>query len=903
MSEDDATEATHREGPGTSAPRHEAASERLVRGTLVGRYVVLDTLGEGGMGVVYAAFDPELDRKVAIKLLQASAGGSESGGQAYLVREAQAMARLSHPNVIAVHDVGTLPGDRLFVAMELVEGRTLREWLKVNRPWREVLPVMRAAGAGLAAAHAAGLVHRDFKPDNVLVGLDGRVRVMDFGLARLRPDDEPAPRRSDLEIEKKSPLAEQLTEIGTVVGTPAYMAPELYRGAAADARTDQFSFGVALYEALYRTRPYERAQLRERAPKPKEPPDAGVPARVRRAVMRACSADPAQRLTSMDELLGELAVDPGARRRRIAIAAAALVVIGGVGAAFYASSHSRGQLCKGAERKLAGVWDAPTKQAVQAAFAATKNERAAQWFAAADKVLDRYAADWSTMSIESCEATRIHGEQNEQDMALRSDCLDARLDELRAFTQLLVKADNELAKNAEKASYGLDPIKDCSNLPALRAPNKPPPEAAAKLPEINMHIANAKASLISGKVGAAINHANAVLAIVKESHFEAAEAEAHMVVAMGQLASADMADASLELTAAAQSGVRGRRDDVLANSALLAAMAAAEDRKDEVARVWLAIGIAALSRIPGDRTLTYRRYQVEGMVETRSGDPRKGIAADEKALEIAKEMYGQDGMMLSQAEQELGLAYVSNQEYPSARAHLERALELVEHNEGPDATDVAAALGSLGMVYAHLDVAKARAAFERAIAIREKTLGKNSPALVPTFNNLADMLRKHGDPTGALPYAQKARDIAQKFFGVDSPIYHETETTYAQTLYALGKTAEVRSRIDKVLASEERVHSNALQDTLLARAEIELADSKWSDAIGFAERAVALIEEKSGKQAPPLWPILDVLGRAKLGLGKRDEARPVLERAAAIAKAANSSDDDTKALREALQRL
>src|SRR5438067_6589381 len=172
-------ESTKREGPGERPVR---SDERLERGTLVGRYVVLDVVGSGGMGVVYAAFDPELDRKVAIKLLQAKPGGSDSGGdQAWIVREAQAMARLAHPNVVAVYDVGTLPGDRVFVAMELVEGETLRAWLKTPRRWPEVLETMRAAGGGLAAAHAAGLVHRDFKPENTIVGKDGRVRVMDFG--------------------------------------------------------------------------------------------------------------------------------------------------------------------------------------------------------------------------------------------------------------------------------------------------------------------------------------------------------------------------------------------------------------------------------------------------------------------------------------------------------------------------------------------------------------------------------------------------------------------------------------------------------------------------------------------------------------------------------------------------
>ncbi len=263
-------EATRREGTGDRVrPAREdtEAEAHLPRGTLVGRYVVLDVLGEGGMGVVYRAFDPELDRMVAVKLLQAKPGGSQSaaGGQAWLLREAQALARLSHPNVVAVHDVGSLPGDQVFVAMELVAGKTLREWLKTPRSWRDVMPIMLEAGAGLVAAHHAHLIHRDFKPDNVIVGEDGRARVMDFGLARLRPDDAeptPASRSSDLQIESRSPLTAELTIAGTVVGTPAYMAPELYRGEGAGARSDQFAFGVALYEALFRARPYKRDELK-----------------------------------------------------------------------------------------------------------------------------------------------------------------------------------------------------------------------------------------------------------------------------------------------------------------------------------------------------------------------------------------------------------------------------------------------------------------------------------------------------------------------------------------------------------------------------------------------------------------------------------------------------------------
>jgi len=167
--------------------------------TLAGRYTLLGTLGQGGMGLVLAAYDARLDRRVALKLLRSRRGSrSEKTEEARLLREAQAMARLNHPNVVAVYDAGTLENGSVFIAMEYVQGQTLSRWRQQQeRSWREVLGVYLAAGQGLPAAHAAGLVHRDFKPDNVLVGEDGRVKVTDFGLARGEPT-EPLPTPSGM---------------------------------------------------------------------------------------------------------------------------------------------------------------------------------------------------------------------------------------------------------------------------------------------------------------------------------------------------------------------------------------------------------------------------------------------------------------------------------------------------------------------------------------------------------------------------------------------------------------------------------------------------------------------------------------------------------------------------------
>ena len=307
----------------------------------LGRYVVERELGSGGMGLVYAAYDPELGRKVALKLVRPRASGKmgPSEGRARLLREAQAMAQLTHPNVIAIHDVGTF-GEQVFIAMEYVEGSTLTDWLATEkRTWPKIVSLFVQAGRGLAAAHAKNILHRDFKPDNVWVGEDGRARVLDFGLARAtrtendqsqslvaQPNDE---RRPSAGI---AVLGAAVTEPGRVLGTPPYMAPEQLSGELGDARTDQFSFCVALYQALYGELPFtgesvvalldEIKRRRIKAP----PKSTRVPSWLRRVLLRGLSPDRAARYESMERLLDELARRPFVSRRLV-LATSALVLL------------------------------------------------------------------------------------------------------------------------------------------------------------------------------------------------------------------------------------------------------------------------------------------------------------------------------------------------------------------------------------------------------------------------------------------------------------------------------------------------------------------------------------------------------------------------------------------------
>jgi predicted Ser/Thr protein kinase len=281
-----ALDALHDHVDRCSMCRRTLAATASARST-IGRYQIVDVLGSGGMGVVYDAYDPELDRKIAVKLVRA-AGRQTADHQSRLTREAQTMAQLSHPNVVAVYDVGAV-GDQVFIAMERVEGRTLASWLVARaRSTDEVVTAFVAAGHGVAAAHGVGIAHGDFKPGNVLVGIDGRVRVTDFGLAR--------------------PLSRTTIASG-IDGTPAFMAPEQRAGAPPSAAADQFSFCVALDSALGTDHSRSRA--------------------LRRVIARGRSAEPADRYPSMTELLDALDRSHRHRMRWLALAVpvAAIVAI------------------------------------------------------------------------------------------------------------------------------------------------------------------------------------------------------------------------------------------------------------------------------------------------------------------------------------------------------------------------------------------------------------------------------------------------------------------------------------------------------------------------------------------------------------------------------------------------
>lgn len=357
------------------------------------------------MGAVYAAFDPRLDRRVALKVLHDELATRDQATVARLLREARAMAKLTHPNIVTVHDAGIEDG-RPFVAMELVSGSTLGAWREAaSRSQRELLDACVAAGHGLAAAHAEGLVHRDFKPDNVMIGDDGRVLVTDFGLARAPGVVD----SSEASASGRLPVTDVLTRTGAVVGTPAYMSPEQFAGDPTDARSDQFSFCVTVWELLYGERPFAGKSLQElsaavisgrRRP---EPTDTRVPPRIRRALDRGLSTLPDERYPAMDALLAELAspVDHGHRRGWFALAGLASLGI----ALGVARSRDACDVPSG----VSATWNGEREASIREAFVATQLPYATTAWQAGQPKIDAFFEQWSESHRAICRATHEDG--------------------------------------------------------------------------------------------------------------------------------------------------------------------------------------------------------------------------------------------------------------------------------------------------------------------------------------------------------------------------------------------------------------------------------------------------------------------------------------------------------------
>jgi tRNA A-37 threonylcarbamoyl transferase component Bud32/tetratricopeptide (TPR) repeat protein len=506
--------------PAATAPATVAPHDALPAGAWIGRYMVLSRLGAGAMGVVYAAYDPELDRKVAIKVMQPRRADSRAS-QARFLREARAMARLSHPGVVPIYDVGTV-GDDVFLAMELVDGQDAQRWLDDTRPsWRSALGALLVAGRGLAAAHAAGIVHRDVKPANVMVGRDGRARVTDFGLARSGGSDDT--RALDLGamplMRDPSP-----TRTGAVLGTPAYMAPEQQRGEPAEAAADQFSFCVLLYEAVYGQRPYgitdddatalgalarDASTGRVRPP----PPGTRVPVWLRRILLRGLAATPAARWPSMDALLDAIEQAPRRRRRPLLLAGGAMAIVASVAAGTMAIDEPPS--CSDGRARLEATWSSADRSAALTRITGI----GAYGRALAPRLssqIDAFEVRWRSGYREACEAHR-RGAHSAELLDRRVACLERARAALSALPALATDAADTGLPQLAVAVRSLPEPAECADLDALLADAARPPAAlASRVDALEGDVERARILIAGGRYAEARDAAEAVVTAARE---------------------------------------------------------------------------------------------------------------------------------------------------------------------------------------------------------------------------------------------------------------------------------------------------------------------------------------------------------------------------------------------------
>jgi len=867
-----------------------AAQRLLTRGALVGRYVVLETLGVGGTGVVYAAYDPELNRKVALKLLRSAAFDRSHELRGRLLREAQALARLSHPNVVAVYDVGTF-GPSVFIAMELIEGATLGAWLAQGKhSWRAIVEIFKKVGQGLAAAHAEGLIHRDFKPANVLVGRDGRVCVVDFGL--VRSNSSPTEADVSTSADVAEPLQE-ITQAGAFLGTPAYMAPEQFEGSLVDASADQFSFCVALFAALYQRRPYTintREVMCAEAPRGKLPLVEGgpaVPAFVRRVLERGLRLAPEERFPSMDALLAALSQDPRQTWRRWIVAGLGAGVLG---LSIVAAARFAGEpqpLCQGSAAKFAQVWSDEARETIHQRFLATGMAHAEDLWGTVSRTFDAYGREWSAMHTDACEATRVRGEQSDELLSLRMLCLDRRLTEVRTLTALLGAADRDGVTKAVDAAFRLTSVAACANLEALRMPVRAPEgsEQAAVARDIETVLAQAKFLASLGQHEAGLAEATRAVERARALGHPPTEAEALETRGAVLLEAVDPKAAESSLREAYAAAQAGRHDRIAARAAIaLVFVVGSQLFQAEAGREWAFHARAALERWGADPELEGALHANFGSLLYNDGDFAAARAEFAASLAVREQAFGAEHRHTAQSLELVAMAASAQGDAEAAREHLRRATELSRRLFGAKHPAYGSLLARTGYQAMMEDRAEAEALFAEALSIVEAARGEDHPQVAMILLNTSGVLRRVGKLQAARDAAKRALRSFEATEGA-RPLVADALSALGNAECGLGNLdaalAAHRSALaiyEEVFGAEHEGVGNSLEgfgDVFLRRGEARAA-------LDHFERALALREKAHGADFIDNAFALAGIGEAHVLGGDAATAIPPLERAQAL---------------------
>ena len=859
----------------------------------IGRFTVLEGLGEGGMGIVYAAYDGELDRKVAVKVLRNDTMRKDPLARDRMLREAQAMARVSHPNIVTVHEVGSHEGE-IYIAMEFIRGQNLGTWMHSHPPdWRKTVSVLIQAGRGLAAAHAAGLIHRDFKPANVLLGDDGAVKVLDFGLARA-VDSPPETAPDALRRSVTSSLDADLTRTGAVLGTPAYMAPEQHLGEPATEKSDQFSFCISLYEALYGQPPFDSTSLialtyAVTQGKVREPPaSAAVPTALLHIIHRGLSVDPSKRYPNMPALLA--ALERTLERRRVpwfVVAGVAGVV--GVAGFTAASLRPTEDTCKAATGELAGLWDAPAAAAARDGLLATRLPFAEDTWTRVQPRLDAYAQQIVEMRIDACRAHE-EGRASMRLFDLRTACLDQRHASLAAFVAILKSADAEVVGNAAAAAANLPSIAACGDTQALTDAVAAPedPETASRVADARAVLAEAQAHELSGQFTRGLE----LVEGLDLDNLSYAPLLAEVGLRRGSL----LSEAGRHIEAIAQL-TEALRIAIASGHEIVAAAIAT--RRDFIRAARLQHGREVLDDAP----------LIEGLVgrvqSSREGREYKGDHLNNlgiahavlgelpsardyfaQSIEARRAVLGEDHPQVVYALGNLGLSLIDSGDAVEATKRLRTAFLAAESTLGPKHPHVALLAINLGG--GHVSLAQFREAasyYERALALQTELLGPSAP-------DLFYVLRAMGDLAIDLRRCSEAGESYSRALRVIGETEDPSNPVAVEALVGLGKAATCGEQFE--LAGQHLARAMALTEKAYGPGELritEVADAlgdmyvKTGDleaAMTQYERALAIRRDKLSGSSPRLVESYKRIAEVHRRARRYSEAAAVLQQAEAL---------------------
>lgn len=852
------------------------------------------------MGVVFSAYDPELDRRVAIKLLASDLMGEDS--RLRLLREAQAMARLSHPNVVPVYDAGTVDG-RVFVAMEFVQGVTLREWLDGEaREWTDVLDTMRRAALGLQAAHEAGLVHRDFKPDNVMVGDDGRVRVLDFGLARSATrQSEPAALdgtsgANEVTADRgngEKALSVQMTSQGAIVGTPAYMPPEQLEGREVDARTDQWSFCVTLYEALYGSRPFEGTTvaafvlaMHNDGLRP-APDSSPVPDSVFAAVARGLELEPNARHSSIGALLDALELPPPSRSRAMPVG---VIAFGAViaGTSWWSAQHTD-DACESRMLAASEVWSAEAQQSGADAFDRSAVRYGSEaWVRASAQITD-YVEAWSREAGVAC---RSVGPGTAEVDALRTRCLDTRLRRLSTVVAAFANANDDVVRGAVATAFQLPELEACADVSGLLATVRPPvdPALQAELGGLEVALEDAASHKFSGDYAEGSRLAQLVVDQARELAYEPFTAEALRTLASFATrqskheAARDVYVEAFEIAAAARDD-RGAADAAVD----LLHVLGSQLREPAAAEAWTTVAATMVKRAGQNRQASEAGFHnAVGSVAFSQGDHQRALEEFSAARDIWQALPGDYPIDLGLVFSNIGAVQATLGHYDEARDQHLRGLDIRKETFGPEHPDVAMSLGNLGLVaFRTGDMAGAREYQERALVIKRATLPPQHLSIAVSAMNLGLVLSRNGELEGAIEVFEEAVEIRIAGYGGEHAEVAGAMSSLADAYFRQGgRDDEAEALQRRALEMQQKTLGPghpAVAGTLQNLSAVMLRMGRPAEATPLVEQALAIFTEAFG-------PDHDAVGMCWLTLSQAHEANGLLAEAVDAAQNAVATD-------------